>query len=84
MTSCTSGNSRSEIALSSKQHETNENTFTSLKEGAKLNIAFNSKRRAKSGAKVLGLALSFDGHFAKFFCDAHQSTDLIEWMKAMN
>lgn len=64
--------------LLSRQHETHENTFTSLKEGARLNIAFKSKRRAKSGSKLVGLALSFDGCFAKFFCDADQSIDLIE------
>lgn len=54
--------------LSSKQHETHENTFTSLKEGTKLNITFNSKRRAKSGSKLVGL----------YFCGADQSIDLIE------
>lgn len=68
---------RSEAALSSTKHETRKGMFTSLEEGAKQNIAFNSKRITRSEPKLVGLALIFDWCSADLLCDADQSTDFI-------
>lgn len=51
MASYTSGSVSNEMALSSKQCETWEGTFMSLKEVAKLSITSNSKRITRSEFK---------------------------------
>lgn len=49
-------------------------TFTSLKEGTKLSIKFNSKRITRSESKLVGLTDMFDWCSSNLLFEVDQST----------